>query len=118
LTPPEGAAYIAKAFTSGPPPYAARGWDIGEASRVDGRDRHTSRLRSDSAVEQSIALVITPLLFGLLGAFIDSRLGTRPAFMLALVTLGAVGAFLSAYYRYRERMAHDDQGKPWTYRSR
>jgi len=38
--------------------------------------------------------------------------------MLALVTLGAVGAFLSAYYRYRERMAHDDQGKPWTYRSR
>lgn len=85
---------------------------------MDGRDRHTRRLRSDSAVEQSIALVVTPLLLGLLGAFVDRRLGTWPAFMLVLVVFGAVGTFLSAYYRYHERVARDDEGKPWTYRSR
>lgn len=86
---------------------------------MDGRDRQTSSLRrSDSAVDQTIALVVTPALMGLLGAFIDSRLGTGPVFMLALVVLGAVGTFLSVYYRYRERVERDDEGKPWTYRAR
>ncbi|MCC6339343.1 MAG: AtpZ/AtpI family protein [Acidimicrobiia bacterium] len=86
---------------------------------MDGRDRHSSNLRrSDSPIDQALALVVTPLLMGLFGAFLDHRFGTGPALMLAFVVFGAVGAFLSAYYRYRERMALDDRGKPWTYRSR
>lgn len=49
----------------------------------------------------SYELVLGPVLFGLLGLFIDRRLGTTPLFLIGLTVFALVGAAVSTYYRYR-----------------
>jgi len=62
------------------------------------------------------AMVLFPLLLGFLGVVIDRALGTHWVFTALLATLGVIGSFASAYYRYEARMAQHDEGKPWTRR--
>jgi F0F1-type ATP synthase assembly protein I len=62
---------------------------------------------------QALSLVVGPLLFGLVGAFVDSRLGTGPVFLLAFGLFGVLAAAVTAYYEYRGRVARHDEGKPW-----
>jgi len=62
------------------------------------------------------AMVLVPVLLGLLGSVIDHALGTGWVFTALLATLGVIGSFASAYYRYEARMAEHDKGKPWTRR--
>ena len=71
---------------------------------------------NNDALSHAVAMVIEIVLFGLVGAWIDSAAGTRPLFLLTLGALGVLGAFASAYYRYEQRMAVHDAGKPWTRR--
>jgi positive regulator of sigma E activity len=71
----------------------------------------------NDALSHALALVVTPLLLGLLGVWIDRIVGTGWVFAALLATFGVVGAFTSAYYRYEARMAKHDEGKPWTRRS-
>jgi positive regulator of sigma E activity len=59
-----------------------------------------------------MAMVAVPLVFGLAGAWIDSRLGTSPIFVIALAAFGVACSFASAYYRYERRVADHDAGKP------
>ena len=59
------------------------------------------------------AMVLFPLLLGFVGAVIDRALGTQWVFTALLATLGVIGSFASAYYRYEARMAQHDEGKPW-----
>ena len=68
---------------------------------------------SNDAFSYAVAMVLVPVLFGLLGAWIDGRVGTRPLFLLALGALGAACSFASAYVRYEHRIARHDEGKPW-----
>jgi hypothetical protein len=68
---------------------------------------------NEDAWSHAVALVLFPVLLGLLGAWVDSRTDTRPVFLLLLAAFGVVGAFASAYYRYDARMAEQDAGKPW-----
>ncbi|NLA35189.1 MAG: hypothetical protein GX868_05815 [Actinobacteria bacterium] len=49
-------------------------------------------------------LVVTPLLLGLLGLWLDSKLGWTPALTVALAVFGVVGAGASFYLRYRHQM--------------
>lgn len=72
---------------------------------------------NDDAWSHAVAMVLEIVLLGLLGAWIDSRAGTQPIFLLVLGALGVLGAFASAYYRYERRMADHDSGKPWTRRA-
>ena len=65
------------------------------------------------ALTQALSLVVGPLLFGLLGAFLDSRFGTRPLFLLVLGLFGVLAAVTTAYFEYRARVARHDEGKPW-----
>jgi F0F1-type ATP synthase assembly protein I len=60
---------------------------------------------------QAAAMVAVPFLFGLLGAFLDSVIGTRPVLLVTLALLGAVCAFISAYYHYGARVQshYDDR---------
>jgi hypothetical protein len=72
----------------------------------------------DDGLSQAITLVVAPLLFALLGVWIDSRLGTSPVFALVLAVFALVGVATSTYYRYLHRSAQLDEGKPWTRRDR
>jgi MFS family permease len=78
------------------------------------RRRRSIPNASDDAFSYAVAMVIVPVLFGLLGSWIDGRLGTHPLFLLALGAFGVACSFASAYYRYEARISHHDEGKPWT----
>ena len=53
----------------------------------------------------SFELVMSSVVFALLGWFVDGRLGTTPLFTTVGVVLGFAGATISLYYRYRARYA-------------
>ena len=59
-----------------------------------------------------MAMVAVPLVLGLAGAWIDSRLGTSPILVIALAAFGVACSLASAYYRYERRVADHDAGKP------
>lgn len=58
-------------------------------------------------------MVITPLLFVLLGLFLDSKLGTEPVVAVVLGVFSVVGMFLVTYYEYKAKMERVEEGKPW-----
>ncbi|HEX5613900.1 MAG TPA: AtpZ/AtpI family protein, partial [Acidimicrobiia bacterium] len=64
-------------------------------------------------LSQAVSLVVTPLLFALLGAVLDGWLGTRPLLTIVLAVLAVCGMFVSTYYQYRARMDAADEGQPW-----
>jgi F0F1-type ATP synthase assembly protein I len=68
------------------------------------------------AISHAMAMVAVPVVFGAVGWWIDSRIGTSPVLLLALAAFGIAGSFLSAFYRYEARIARLDEGKPWTRR--
>lgn len=49
-------------------------------------------------------LVVTPLLLGLLGFWLDGVFGIRPVLTIALSVFGVVGSVASFYLRYRHQM--------------
>lgn len=52
----------------------------------------------------SFELVLSPVLFGLAGWWIDSKLGTGPIFAVGLAVFGLVAAVVTVYFGYRARM--------------
>ncbi len=46
-------------------------------------------------------LVLSAVLFGLIGLWLDTKFGTTPIFLLVFTLLGFAGAAISVYYRYR-----------------
>lgn len=66
-----------------------------------------------NALGQAVELVVTPLLFLALGAWLDGRFGTRPVLTVVLCSLALCGVAVSSYYRYTARMAREDEGRPW-----
>jgi F0F1-type ATP synthase assembly protein I len=67
---------------------------------------------------QALSLVVGPVLFGLLGWFLDTQLGTAPWFLIAFALFGIFAAVVTAYYEYQGRMARHAEGKPWARRMR
>ncbi len=53
----------------------------------------------------SYELALSAVLFGLVGLWLDRKLGITPVLMISFTLLGFVGAGLSIYYRYRHQMA-------------
>lgn len=58
-----------------------------------------------SSSHGSFELVLSPVLLGLGGWWIDSRLGTGPWFLIGAAVFGFVGALVKTYYDYKLRMA-------------
>ena len=55
----------------------------------------------------------TPALFGLIGHFLDRRLGTGPWLTVVLVVFALVGLSVRAYYRYVADMEAIEARAPW-----
>ncbi len=49
----------------------------------------------------SYELVLSAVVLGLIGLWIDRRLGVTPAFTIGLTIAGFIGAGASLYYRYK-----------------
>ncbi len=52
----------------------------------------------------SFELVLSPLVLGLIGLWLDSKLGTTPLMVVVLSILGLAGAVVSLFYRYQAKM--------------
>ncbi len=77
--------------------------------------KSTETMRSGAhSSSGSFELVLSAVLFGLLGFGLDSLVGTRPVFMVVFVVLGFVGAAISLYYRYRYQMDRHAQTRVGT----
>jgi hypothetical protein len=66
-----------------------------------------------SGLQMAVELAVVPLLFGLLGAWLDRTFGTKPALTLTLLCFAFVGTFVKAYYEYAARVREEEREKPW-----
>ena len=62
----------------------------------------------------SLELVLTVVIFVLLGRFLDSKFDTKYLLTISGTFLGSCGAFASAYYRYMEISKRQDKDKVYT----
>jgi F0F1-type ATP synthase assembly protein I len=62
---------------------------------------------------KAIDMIGPPVLLGVLGWFLDSRLHTDPGFLIGLVIIGVAGVFAKTYYEFQAQAARHDEGKPW-----
>jgi F0F1-type ATP synthase assembly protein I len=84
---------------------------------VDAADQSAREKKGyGDGLTQALTLVVGPVLFGLFGAFLDSKFGTSPLLMLVFGLFGLLAACVTAFYEYRGRMERHDEGKPWARR--
>ncbi len=73
------------------------------------------RLRSqdlrglDDGFTRAIELVVTPVVFALIGLGVDAVLGTRPLFAISLAVFSIVGQSAVMWYRYDARMREHER---------
>jgi F0F1-type ATP synthase assembly protein I len=65
------------------------------------------------AFTSGLELVVPTVVFTLLGLWADSSWGTAPLFLILGFVFGAVGTYVSQYYRYHAHSEAFDEGKPW-----
>ena len=77
-------------------------------------DRQATWNGFGNALSQAVEFVAGPLLFALLGWFLDRLFGTGPVLAISLGLFGLAGVVARAYYTYRAAMDREEEGKPWT----
>ncbi len=84
-------------------------------SKLQRRARKSrDRVQGESdAFSQAMTFACGPVMFGLLGRWLDSVAGTSPWLLLAGIALGIFGSSATLYYRYQARMMQLDAPKPW-----
>ena len=65
------------------------------------------------AFSQAMTFASGPIIFGLLGRWLDSVVGWSPILLLVGIALGIFGSSATLYYRYQARMQQLDAPKPW-----
>jgi len=55
-----------------------------------------------------IELALASVVFGLLGLWIDSKMGTTPILFIGFFIFGFLGSAFSVYYLFKEEMAAHD----------
>jgi F0F1-type ATP synthase assembly protein I len=70
------------------------------------------------ALAQAFEFAVIPVMFAVLGIWLDSRLGTRPWATVVLVVIGLTGVIARSLYAYKDKMETEERGKPWTRRTR
>lgn len=61
----------------------------------------------------SYELVLSPVLFSLLGYLIDRWLGTLPVFTVLLAVVALVAVSVKIYFAYKHDMEEHDANGPW-----
>ena len=86
------------------------------------RHRHAERRALNNgfgdALAQAFEFAVTPILFALLGLWLDSRYGTGHLWVVVLSVLGIAGVCITGIYRYKAKVEKEEEGKPWTRRQR
>jgi hypothetical protein len=67
----------------------------------------------NDALSHGMAMAAVPVAFGFVGALVDSALGTGWIFLACFAAFGVACSFASAWWRYEQRIAQHDEGKPW-----
>lgn len=76
-------------------------------------DKNKERNAQPKTSMHSFELVVTVIIFVLIGRIIDSKFDSTPLFTIALGLVGVIGSFLSAYYRYLLTSKSLDENKAW-----
>ncbi len=81
------------------------------------RDKQELNNGFGTALSRAFELVLTPIVFGLLGFGIDHLLSTGRAFTLGLFVFGLAGVVARIYYAYDRDMCRHEAEGPWAKRS-
>jgi len=83
---------------------------------VDVRDKRDLYNGFGDTLARAFELVVTPLVFALLGRLLDGWLDTTPVFTVALGAFGLAGTVLRMYFGYEAAMKRHEQAGPWARR--
>lgn len=75
------------------------------------RDRRSLNRGFGDAMSQAVDLVVTPLVIGAFGWFLDQRLGWSPILTVTFAALGIVGTFVKLWLGYDARMKTEEQAR-------
>jgi F0F1-type ATP synthase assembly protein I len=84
-----------------------------EGSLVELREHQATWQGFSDALAMAVEFVATPLLFALLGYWLDHVFGTAPVLAIVLGLIGLTGVVLRTYYWYQAGMKREEEGKPW-----
>jgi F0F1-type ATP synthase assembly protein I len=86
----------------------------GRSGDVERGDRRSIWQGFGDALAAAVEFVAVPILFGLLGLWLDGLLGTRPVLAIVLGLIGLVGVVARTYYWYVADMKREEEARPWT----
>lgn len=84
---------------------------------MDLRERRDLNKGLDTGLSRAMELVLTPLIFVVIGVFIDRRFETAPVFAIALGLLALIGVSYMTWFRYEAEMREHERNAPWVRRS-
>ena len=77
------------------------------------RERQATWQGFGDALGMAVELVATPMVFGLLGYWLDRWFGTGPVLAIVLGLFGLTGIVARTYFWYQQHMNREQEGKPW-----
>lgn len=80
---------------------------------MDLRDKRELYNGFGDTLAKAVEFVVTPMLFGLGGRFLDGWLGTGVVFTVLLALLALAGTSIRMYYGYEVAMKAHEANAPW-----
>jgi F0F1-type ATP synthase assembly protein I len=84
-----------------------------EGSLVELEEHQATWQGFSDALARAVEFVAVPMLFALLGDWLDHVFGISPVLAIVLGLIGFVGVVLRTYYWYQADMVREEEGKPW-----
>jgi F0F1-type ATP synthase assembly protein I len=99
----------------------ARPVDQGQDS-AQNRRRTAERMALNNgfgdALAQAFEFAVVPILFALLGLWLDHRFDSGPLWVVVCSAFGITGVCVKTIYAYKAKVEKEEEGKPWTRRQR
>ena len=78
------------------------------------RDRQATWRGASDAYVWAVELVATPMLLGLFGFWLDGVFGIRPVLTVVFALAAVISMATTHYYRYKDAIEREQEGRPWT----